>query len=185
MKIKAVFLDRDKTILLPYGGEKYIYRIEDCYIPATYIRALKLLNDEGFQLFIITNQGRIAKGYTTEEDVVSLHKSLDVIFQYNEIHITHYEYCPHNPRGTVYPYNITCECRKPNTGMLDSIFDTYEIDIERSWMVGDSGVDMAAGKRSGLNTVKVLTGIESSTDYADYVEKDLSEAVNRILSLSI
>ncbi|NIP29218.1 MAG: HAD-IIIA family hydrolase, partial [Candidatus Dadabacteria bacterium] len=114
MGSRAVFLDRDKTIILPKGGDKYIYRVEDFHIPDHFIEALKLLVDQEFMLFVITNQGRIARGHLTEDDVEELHRCLNSILKENGVHISEFEYCPHNPRGTLHPYNIVCECRKPN-----------------------------------------------------------------------
>jgi len=181
MGSKAVFLDRDKTILLPKGGEKYIYRVEDFHIPDKYIRALKKLVDYEYLLFVITNQGRIARGHLTEEDVEELHKSLDSILKQNGVHISEFEYCPHNPRGTLHPYNIICECRKPKTGMIDSIRNSYEIDISSSWMIGDSYIDILTGKKAGLRTIQVLTGSDAYSEYADFVETDLVKAASRIL----
>jgi len=182
MGLRAVFLDRDKTILLPKGGEKYIYRVGDFHIPDNFIKALKKLVDYEFLLFVITNQGGIARGYLTEDDVEELHKCLDSILKENGVHISEYEYCPHNPRGTLHPYNIICECRKPKTGMIDSIRSSYEIDTPNSWMIGDSYIDMVAGKKAGLKTIQVLTGSETYCRYADFVETDLVQAVNRILT---
>ncbi len=182
MSLKAVFLDRDKTILLPHGGEKYIYRVEDFFIPESYIAALKKLVENEFLLFVVTNQGRIAKGHLTEKDVEELHHCLDLILKYNGVFITEYEYCPHNPRGTLSPYNIVCECRKPKTGMIDVICDSYNIHKTVSWMVGDSDIDMLAGKSSGLRTIQVQTGSEDGSGYADFIERDLIEAVDRILN---
>jgi D,D-heptose 1,7-bisphosphate phosphatase len=181
MGVKAVFLDRDKTILLPHGGEKYIYRVEDFHIPESYISSLRKLVESEFLLFVVTNQGRIAKGHLTEKDVEELHHCLDLILKYHGVFITGYEYCPHNPRGTIFPYNVSCECRKPKTGMIDSICDSYDILKTRSWMVGDSDVDMLTGKNSGLRTIQVQSGSDYDSHYADFIERDLAEAVNRIL----
>ncbi len=182
MGIKAVFLDRDKTILLPHGGEKYIYRVEDFHIPETYISALRKLVENGFLLFVVTNQGRIAKGHLTEDDVEELHNCLDLILKYNGVYIMEYEYCPHNPRGTLFPYNVVCGCRKPKTGMIDVICNSYEINKTNSWMVGDSDVDMAAGRSSGLRTIQVMTGADFESRHADFIESDFVAAVKRILA---
>jgi len=181
MGSKAVFLDRDKTILFPKGGEKYIYRVEDFHIPDKFIGALKKLIDNEYLLFVITNQGRIARGHLTENDVEELHKCLDSILKQNGVHISEFKYCPHNPRGTLHPYNIVCECRKPKTGMIDSIRNSYEIDVLNSWMIGDSYIDILAGKKAGLKTIQVLTGSETYSKYADFVETDLVKAVSKIL----
>ena len=181
MNLKAVFLDRDKTILLPQGGERYIYRVEDFFIPESYIAALRKLIEEEFLLFVVTNQGRIAKGHLTERDVEELHDCLDLILKYNGVFITEYEYCPHNPRGSLPPYNVACECRKPKTGMIDVICDSRDISKPSSWMVGDSHIDMLAGKSSGLRTIQVLTGSDITSPQADFIETDLVNAVNRIL----
>lgn len=182
MGSKAVFLDRDKTILLPEGGEKYIHRVEDFYIPESYIESLRLLSDGGFLLFVVTNQGRIANGHLTEKDVNELHDCLDLILRYNGVHITAYEYCPHNPRGTLSPYNIVCRCRKPKTGMIELLSEKHGVDKARSWMVGDSDIDMIAGKDAGLKTVQVMTGWDLYSHYADFIEKDFDGAAARIIN---
>jgi len=181
MNAKAVFLDRDKTILLPQGGEKYIYRVEDFYIPESNIAALRKLTEHGFLLFVVTNQGRIAKGHLTEKDVEELHHCLDLLLKYHGVFITKYEYCPHNPRGSLSPYNVVCGCRKPKTGMIDVICDSRDIHKSGSWMVGDSDIDMLAGKSSGLRTIQVLTGSDFDSRHADFIETDLVDAVSRIL----
>ena len=102
MPDKAVFLDRDKTIILP-NGDNYIYRIGDFYIPESYNTALKKLYDNGYKLFVVTNQGRVAKGYMGEEDVVDLHEYLNEIYEGHGFRIEEFAYCPHNPMGHVRP----------------------------------------------------------------------------------
>lgn len=179
---KAVFLDRDKTILLPDGGEKYIYRVGDFYIPGSYVEALKLLSGSGYLLFVVTNQGRIASGYLTEKDVKELHDHLDLILGKRGVRIAEYAYCPHNPWGNISPYNMACACRKPRTGMIDELSERHRIDRTRSWMVGDSDIDMIAGKSAGLRTVQVLTGWDIYSHYADFLEKDFAAAAERILA---
>lgn len=180
MESKAVFLDRDKTILLPEGGERYIYRVGDFYVPEDYVEALRLLKDRGYLLFIVTNQSRVASGQLTETDVNELHNYLDLILEERGVYIEEYAYCPHNPRGTVSPYNMACLCRKPRPGMIDELSKKHGIDRQRSWMVGDSDIDMIAGKNAGLRTVQVLTGWDLYSHYADFIEKDFTAAAERI-----
>ncbi|HML96076.1 MAG TPA: HAD-IIIA family hydrolase [Thermodesulfobacteriota bacterium] len=180
MESKAVFLDRDKTILLPEGGERYIYRVGDFYVPENYVEALRLLKDRGYLLFVVTNQSRVASGHLTETDVNELHNYLDLILEERGVYIEEYAYCPHNPRGTVSPYNMACICRKPRTGMIDALSKKHGVDRQRSWMVGDSDIDMIAGKKAGLRTVQVLTGWDLYSHYADYIERDFAAAAERI-----
>ena len=122
MPDKAVFLDRDKTIILP-NGDNYIYRIGDFYIPESYNTALKNLYDSGYKLFVVTNQGRVAKGYLTEQDVHDVHDYLEQLFEDNGFSFDEFIYCPHNPEGHVQPYNSVCSCRKPKTGMIDELIE--------------------------------------------------------------
>ncbi len=180
MKNKAVFFDRDKTIILP-NNNNYIYRVGDFYIPDEYIEALKNLNESGYMLFVVTNQGRVAKGYLTEQDVHDVHNYLDQFFKENGIEFKEFAYCPHNPDGNVEPYNIVCSCRKPKSEMIEQLIDKYQIDAYCSWMIGDSKKDIIAGNSSGLKTILVETGYFNSFDEADFVEKDISFAAKRIL----
>ena len=180
MPDKVVFLDRDKTIILP-NGDNYIYRIGDFYIPDSYNTALKNLYDSGYKLFVVTNQGRVAKGYMSEEDVVDLHEYLNEIFEGHGFRIEEFAYCPHNPLGHVRPYNVVCSCRKPKQGMFYDLIERYDVDVTKSWMVGDTERDIVAGNLSGLTTIMVRTGFHIGSEKADYVEDDLASAAKRIL----
>ena len=178
---KAVFLDRDKTIILP-KGDNYIYRIGDFHLPENYIIALKELYDNGYKLFVVTNQGRVAKGYLTEEDVTELHDYLNDIYLENGFEIEEFAYCPHNPMGHVAPYNVVCRCRKPKQGMFHDLIKRYDIDVANSWMVGDTERDIVAGNLCGLKTILLRTGYLIGAEDADYIEDDIVYAVKRILS---
>ena len=180
MKEKAVFLDRDFTIILP-KGDNYIYRIGDFYIPEGYIESLKKLYDTGYKLFVVTNQGRVAMGYMTEEDVVELHEHLNSHYMDHGFSIEQFVYCPHNPLGHVHPYNVVCSCRKPKQGMIRELIKEYKVDVTRSWMVGDTERDVIAGRECSLKTIYLRTGYLSHSELADYVEDDLADAAIRIL----
>ncbi len=180
MPDKAVFLDRDKTIILPHG-DNYIYRIGDFYIPDSYNNALKDLHDDGFKLFVVTNQGRVAKGYMDEEDITDLHEYLNEIYESLGFQIEEFAYCPHNPLGHVEPYNVICPCRKPKQGMFFDLIERHDIDVTSSWMVGDTERDIVAGNLSGLKTIMVRTGYHIGSEKADHVEDDLAAAAKRIL----
>ena len=177
---KAVFFDRDNTLLIP-NADNYIYRVGDFYIPDEFTRALKKLYDQGFKLFVVTNQGRVAMGYMTEKDVKGVHEYLNNHFKNHGFHFEEFVYCPHNPMGNVYPYNVVCSCRKPKNGMIKRIVSEHSIDTSESWMVGDTERDMIAGNMSGLKTILVRTGIKQNSENADFVVDDLVDAVEKII----
>ncbi|MGI9554278.1 MAG: D-glycero-alpha-D-manno-heptose-1,7-bisphosphate 7-phosphatase [Thermodesulfobacteriota bacterium] len=180
MPSKAVFFDRDKTIIMP-NADNYIYRVGDFYIPEKFTKALKTLYEKGYKLFVVTNQGRVAKGYMTEEDVVDVHNFINDHFKEHGFHFEQFAYCPHNPMGDVYPYNVVCSCRKPKNGMIKELVDEYDIDISKSWMVGDTERDVIAGNMTGLKTILVRTGIRQDSEKADFVVDDLVDAVEKIV----
>lgn len=180
MKNKAVFFDRDKTIILP-NQDNYIYKVGDFYIPREFVNALRKLNDNGFMLFVVTNQGRVAKGFLSEDDVKNVHSYLMNYFSQLGVEFSEFVYCPHNPDGSVAPYNIECDCRKPEPGMIQNLISKHKIDTSNSWMVGDSRKDIVAGNFAGLRTILVQTGYFQTYESADYVEKNIEYAVERIL----
>ena len=183
MPNKAVFFDRDKTIIMP-NADNYIYRVGDFYILEKFTNALKKLYDSGFKLFVVTNQGRIAKGYMTEEDVKEVHEYINNHFKEREFRFEEFVYCPHNPMGHVHPYNVVCACRKPKNGMIKRIIDKHNIDKSKSWMVGDTERDVVAGNMTNLRTILVRTGITKGSEKADFVVDDLVDAVERIIECS-
>ncbi len=180
MKNKAVFLDRDKTLLIP-NNNNFIYRVGDFHIPPEFIESLSLVSRKGYLLFLVTNQGRVAKGYLSEDDVRSVHEHIDKVFHGHGVKFSEYAYCPHNPVGNIEPYNVVCGCRKPKSGLFKKIIDKYNVDVRVSWMIGDTERDMKAGRSCGLKTVLVRTGDFHFSESADYVENDLSSAVTRII----
>lgn len=181
MNNKAVFLDRDKTLLIPKKNN-YIYRVGDFNIPEEYIESLSVLSKREYQLFIVTNQGRIAKGYLTEKDVISVHNHIEETFRRHGFSFMDYAYCPHNPVGNIAPYNVVCSCRKPKPGLFRKIIEKHRVDVSRSWMIGDTERDMKAGKLCGLKTILVKTGDFDYAESADFVDEDLAFAVKRILN---
>ncbi len=177
---KAVFFDRDKTITMP-NADNYIYRVGDFYIPEKFTTALKNLYDHGFKLFLVTNQGRVARGCMTEDDVRGVHQHMEKHFKDHGFCFEDFAYCPHNPMGNIYPYNVVCSCRKPKDGMIKKLADKYKVDRSKSWMVGDSERDITAGSMSGLRTILVRTGFAQSSERADFVADDLADAVKKIM----
>jgi len=181
MSDKAVFFDRDKTIIMP-NTNNYIYRVGDFYIPEEYTAALKTLYDKEFKLFVVTNQGSVAKGYMTEKEVTEVHDYINNHFKEHGFRFEEFAYCPHNPLGDLYPYNVVCSCRKPKNGMIRKIVNQYNINTSRSWMVGDTERDVIAGNMTGLRTILVRTGIINHYQNADFIVDDLVGAAEIIVA---
>ncbi len=178
---KCVVFDRDKTVLMPARKGAYIYRVGDFHIPDGYAEALFELQSAGYLLFIATNQGRVAKGFLGEKDVKEVHLEMDSYFRKRGVRFSGFHYCPHNPDGTVAPYNIPCKCRKPGTGMIEKIVCRHGVNPEFSWMIGDMTKDVIAGRRSGFSTILLSREGADMKTKADFVETDICAAAKRIL----
>lgn len=151
----GVFLDRDGTL----NEEVDFVRTADQLrlIPGA-VAAVKKLNDQGTVVCVISNQSGVARGYITEEDLVSIHAKLKDELRLGGAHIDRIYYCPHHPTEGVAPYNVECDCRKPKPGMLKRGEAELDTDLGRSFLIGDSVVDMQAAHAVGASAVLVRTG---------------------------
>jgi len=145
---KAVFLDRDGTIA---RDVHYCRRPEDFELLPTVPEAIKLLNENGFKVVVITNQSGIARGYFTEETLAQIHQKMkDELAKYGA-RVDAIYYCPHHP-------DDGCQCRKPKTALFLKAAEEHNIDLKNSYMVGDQQMDIDAGKALGCKTALVTTG---------------------------
>ena len=151
---KAIFLDRDGTINVE---KDYIYKSEDLVFEEGTIEALKTFKNLGYILIVVSNQSGIARGYFTEEDLNIFNNNMNEILKKNGVEITEFYCCPHHPDG-IEEYKKICECRKPNNKMIEDAIKKYNIDREKSYMIGDKTSDIGAGIKSNLKTVLVKTG---------------------------
>ena len=151
---KAIFLDRDGTINVE---KDYIYKSEDLVFEEGTIEALKTFKNLEYILIVVSNQSGIARGYFTEEDLNIFNNNMNEILKKNGVEITEFYCCPHHPDG-IGEYKKVCECRKPNNKMIEDAIKKYNIDREKSYMVGDKISDIEAGLKSNLKTVLVKTG---------------------------
>ncbi|WP_330685168.1 D-glycero-alpha-D-manno-heptose-1,7-bisphosphate 7-phosphatase [Anaerosolibacter sp.] len=166
---KAVFLDRDGVI---NDNRMPVNKPQDfVFFPWTF-EAVRMLNDAGFQVFVVTNQGGIEMGYFTHENLKDIHDSMLADFKINDIMIHGVAYCPH--------FKSKCECRKPAPGMLLRLAKEHHIDLETSYMVGDRDFDIEAGRRAGCKTIKLGAPYRN----ADYTVSNLLEAAKLIVSTS-
>lgn len=163
-KQKCIFIDRDGTIN-KYNG--LVYKEEDFVLEDFVKEAIKLINESGYLAIVITNQPVVARGLCNIKDVENIHNKMKTILGKDGAYFDDVVFCPHHPdKG--YPeenplYKIPCKCRKPETGMIDLCVNKFNIDINSSWMIGDTTVDVKTGENAGLNTALVLTG-ESGKD---------------------
>ncbi|MDO8518350.1 MAG: HAD family hydrolase [bacterium] len=182
---KAVFLDRDGTVLTLAGGTGYLSDSRSMRLLPGAARAIALLNKAGFLVFIHTNQAIVARGKLTEEKLQHIHKVLFERLKKQGAHIDALYYCPHHPEAKIKKYRVVCVCRKPKTGMLKKAIKDFNVDAKKSFMVGDSSKDILAGKRAGLQTILVKTGNAGREWSAvsvvpDFVEKNILAAAVRI-----
>ncbi len=145
---KAVFLDRDGVINSDIG-HYYIFKPEDVVINPGVIEGCQLLLKHGYLLFVITNQGGVAKQKYGKEDVEAVHTKILDEFHSNGIHITDIYFCPHHN------HIEKCFCRKPANLNIEKAIARYQINRDTSWFIGDNVKDVEAGAASGLHTIKI------------------------------
>lgn len=152
MKSKAVFLDKDGTLIedIPFNVDPGLIRLADGAIDA-----LRLLQKLGFQLIVVTNQSGVARGYFAERMLEDVKRRLCEMLTSAGIVLNGFYYCPHLPRGEVRKYAIPCFCRKPQPGMLRRAAREHNLDLSASWMIGDILHDVEAGNRAGCRTVLI------------------------------
>ncbi len=186
--MKTVFLDRDGTINKDEVG--YIKRAEDFHLFPASASAIALLNQAGYRVIVVTNQSGIAREYYTFEQIDAVHARLHELLAKEGAHVDDIFISPYHRKGTLPPYNVDHEDRKPGLGMFRKARGKYEISVSDSWMIGDKYADVLFGRKAGLRTILVETGygreefIERRHEWdiqPDYVAKDLLAAVKLIL----
>jgi D-glycero-D-manno-heptose 1,7-bisphosphate phosphatase len=181
---KAVFLDRDGVIT--QDPPHYAHRTDQLRLIPHSADAIRLLNENGFKVFIVSNQSGIARGYYPEKDTLSFNKELKKELLKKNASIDGIYYCPHHPNAKIKSYRIKCDCRKPEPGMIQKASEEHNIDLSNSFMIGDRTGDIIAGKKAGCKTIHVLTGVGrnelSNEDLkADFTTEDLFKAVKKVI----
>jgi D,D-heptose 1,7-bisphosphate phosphatase len=149
-KKKAIFLDRDGVI---NEEVSYLSNPDAFEFIEGSIEALKILKQKNYLLIVITNQAGIARGFFSEQTLKVIHAKMTKILKQNEIELDDIYYCPHHPEFTG-----QCDCRKPNPGMILKAKLKHNINLNNSYMVGDTLNDIETGKAANCKTVLVLTG---------------------------
>lgn len=143
---KAIFLDRDGVINKKKSD--HVKSVEEFQIFPFAIEAIKKINQLGFLVIIITNQSAINRGLMTHHDLDTIHQELQKSLKKNSGYVDAFYYCPHRS-------DENCTCRKPKSGLIKKAIDDFGINIENSWVIGDSEIDMEAGKSINCKTLKV------------------------------
>jgi len=187
----AVFLDRDGTIA--HEAPNYITRPEDLELIDGAGQALRRLRAAGYKLVVITNQACLARGILEETTLQQIHERLQSLLAEEAVQLDGIYFCGHHPEGTVEKYAQEADRRKPAPGMLLEAAEQLNIDLARSWMVGDTGRDAQAGRQAGCRSI-ILTDPEqiakkgtgpSDTSEADFTANNLLEAADLIISQDI
>jgi D-glycero-D-manno-heptose 1,7-bisphosphate phosphatase len=181
----AVLLDRDGTIIEDVG---YLDRLERVSLFPWSADTIRALNRAGFVVAVVTNQSGIAKGLFDEAFVEETHRQVSRLLAPAGARVDAYYYCPHHPTGVVERYRLVCDCRKPASGLIRQAVKDLGLDPQRSFVVGDRWLDVAAGRAEGLRAILVRTGAGSSEERrpepgltADAIVDNLAAAASWIL----
>ncbi len=155
MSRPAVFMDRDGTISEEVGYVNHISRYR--LLPRS-LEAIRLINEAGLLAIVTTNQSGVARGYFGQDLVEAVHARLRSLAAGAGARLDGIYYCPHHPAEGSPPWRAACVCRKPKPGMILKAAGDHGIDLGRSYVIGDSVVDMEAGAAAGVRGILVLTG---------------------------
>jgi len=151
----AVFLDRDGTLIHDVG---YLSRLEDVQWFPDAIDAVRLLNRAGFLVCITTNQGGIGLGFYSADLVQRVHAKMSAAVESSGGRLDGLFYCPHHPQAVHPELRIECDCRKPKPGMIHQATAQFEIDLSKSFVVGDKAADLGLANNAGARGILVKTG---------------------------
>jgi D,D-heptose 1,7-bisphosphate phosphatase len=185
----AIFLDRDGTLNFDYGWITSPAKIE---LLAGAAEAVRAINQAGFLAVLVTNQPVIARGECTEAEMAAIHHRLEFLLSQSHAHLDGIYYCPHHPDagipGERPELKIRCHCRKPAPGLLEDAARDLNIDVARSWMIGDSERDLGAAAAFGIPAVLVSSnqqGFKADITSAEaFRAPSVLEAVQRILKIA-
>ena len=184
----AVFIDRDGTINEQMG---YINHISRFSLLPRSAEAIRLLNSKGYLTIVVSNQSGVARGYFPIELVNQVNEHMRNLLKAENANIDGIFFCPHHPHGSVPEYSFSCDCRKPKTGLIEKACKSFDIDLKRSFVIGDTYTDIEMSHRANVNGILVKTGyglgeIEHILPNKDikptHISMDLFEAVQWIIS---
>lgn len=184
----AVFLDRDGTINEQMG---YINHIDRFHLLDGVTEAIRRLNIAGIPVVVVTNQSGLARGYFPESLLEEVHRKMELLLAEDNAHVDGIYVCPHHPEAREARFRKDCDCRKPKNGLFVRAAREMELDLARSYVVGDRWSDLKAAASCGAKGILVLTGYGRG-DYEyigpqqqiqpHYVAENLQEAADWILA---
>ena len=160
-KQPAAFLDRDGVLNVDRG---YAHKPEDIEMIPGAAAAVRLLNEAGYYVFVVTNQSGVARGLYSEAAIKQVHRHMQELLRAEGAHIDAFYYCPHHPDGSVKEFAIQCRCRKPEPGMLEQTAREWPIDLSHSFLIGDRDHDLAAAAAFRIRGVKFDADTERLVD---------------------
>ena len=174
----AIFLDKDGTLIedVPYNVDPERIRL----LPGA-IEGAAALHAAGYALVVITNQSGVARGLFVEGALALVEGKVRALLAAGGVPLAGFYWCPHHPEGSLAPYAVACDCRKPAPGLLRRAANDLGLDLARSWFAGDILHDIEAGRRAGCRTVLILNGNEtewhvSPERWPHHIAGDLAEA---------
>lgn len=179
----AIFLDKDGTIIndVPYNVDVELVELA----PGT-IDGLRRFSEAGYRLIVISNQSGVAHGFFSEDALVPVEERLRELLTQGGISLDGFYYCPHHPHAALARYRHRCACRKPAPGLVRRAVEEHQIDLARSWFIGDILDDVETGRRAGCHTALIDNGHETHWQFSpsrvpDLFVADLAEAATMIL----
>jgi len=180
---RAVFIDKDGTLIsnVPYNADP-----DKIVLERGAVEGLRMLQERGYALIVVSNQAGIAHGYFREDEMQSVIAKVKQLLGEAGIALDGFYYCPHHPAGKIAQYAFSCSCRKPMPGMLLQAAEEMDIFLPESWMIGDILNDVEAGNRAGCRSVLLNNGNETVWETNQhnepaYIANDLREAAQFIV----
>ncbi len=157
----AAFFDRDGVLNI---DKDYVHRVDQFDWIDGVPEAIRLLNEAGYLVIVVTNQSGVARGFYDEEAIGILHTYMREHLATLGARIDAFYYCPHHPDGKIAAYTRRCDCRKPGPGMLEQAARDWPIDRTRSFMIGDKDIDVEAATAFGIPAAKFNAATDKLPD---------------------
>jgi D-glycero-D-manno-heptose 1,7-bisphosphate phosphatase len=169
----AAFFDRDGVLNVDAG---YVHRPDQLDWIAGAPAALRMLNEAGYYVIVVSNQSGVARGYFAEAAVRQFHAHMQDALRAQGAHVDAFYYCPHYPEGAVKEFAVRCRCRKPSPGMLEQAAREWPIDLGRSFLIGDKDDDISAAAAFNIRGIKFNASADS---LIDLVRRELAAHASR------